>query len=172
MPTANIQLTHEDHRPSGKKIPVAILAHDIESPSNVGSLFRIADAMGVEKIYLTGNTPCPPNKKIKQSARSTEKYVAFAYEQDPSHVLAKLQAKHYRIVSLELTSTSISLKDFELKKGQHLCLIVGSENLGIAQELLDMSDDTVHIPMQGSNSSLNLANASAMALYQISNLVG
>jgi tRNA G18 (ribose-2'-O)-methylase SpoU len=163
----NIQLKHEDHINTNIKIPLCYLAHDIDVPMNVGSLFRIADALGISKIYLTGNSIVPPNSKIRKTSRSTEKYVDYEYREDPTEIISALKEQGYRIISLEITSSSIDLRDLEVKESEKICLIVGSENKGVIQPLLDMSDQTIHIPMLGRNSSMNLANATAIASFEI-----
>ena len=61
----NIQLVHDDHHGELRRFPLSLLVHDMAAPENVGSLFRLADALGVEKLYLTGTTPLPPNRKIR-----------------------------------------------------------------------------------------------------------
>lgn len=161
----NTQLDHAVHRPSGKKYPLSLLAHDIDGPMNVGGLFRIADALGVEKIYLTGQSAVPPNPKIRKTSRSAEKHVSYHYEKDAMSVVKELTDSGYRIVSLEITNHSIDLKDLEVGKDEKICLVLGSENTGINQDLLDASNAVVHIPMLGANSSMNVATACAIAAY-------
>jgi tRNA G18 (ribose-2'-O)-methylase SpoU len=163
----NTQLEHGAHKATSEKYSICFLANDIDVPMNVGSFFRIADALGVEKIYLTGNSVTPPNSKIKKTSRATEKYVPYIYEKDPLSVVGGLKAAGYKIVSLEITSTSIDIKDFHMDKSEKICLILGSESKGISQELLDVSDVTIHIPMLGENSSMNVANACSIATYEI-----
>jgi tRNA G18 (ribose-2'-O)-methylase SpoU len=163
----NIQLDHTAHKAASKKYPLCFLANDIDVPTNVGSFFRIADALGVEKIYLTGKSITPPNPKIKKTSRSAEKYVQYEYQKDAIEVIKLLKESGYKIVSLEITSTSISIEDFSMSGGERICLILGSENKGISQKLLDASDETIHIPMLGNNSSINVANACSIATYQI-----
>lgn len=70
----NVQLKHRHHRPLEKRFPVCILAHDMDVPMNVGSLFRIADAFALEAVHLSGKSPVPPNDKIRKTSRATEKY--------------------------------------------------------------------------------------------------
>src|SRR5690625_4436187 len=136
----NVQLGHGDHKATSKKHPVCFLAHDMDVPMNVGSLFRIADALGVEKIYLTGSSVTPPNAKIRKTSRSTEKYVPYEYETDPLPVVRRLKASGYTVVSLEITSSSVDLSAFEMSSNEKICLILGSENTGVCQALLDVSD--------------------------------
>lgn len=163
----NRQLDYSAHTPSAKKYPLCLLAHDMHVPMNVGSLFRIADAFGAERIYLTGTSLVPPNPKIKKTSRSTEKYVPFEYASDPVGVVSRLRQHGYRIVCLEITNKSIHIKNLKIKGGEKICLILGSEDKGIAEELLNTADETVHIPMLGINSSMNVASACAIALYEI-----
>ena len=163
----NIQLDHNAHKAGSMKFPLCFLANDIDVPMNIGSFFRIADALGVEKIYLTGKSVTPPNQKIKKTSRSTEKYVEYAYEADPVEVIEKLKGSGYKIISLEITSSSMDIDALELDGKERICLILGSENHGISQNLLDHSDKTVHIPMLGINSSMNVANACSIAAYEI-----
>ena len=163
----NLQLDHDHHHVTLKKYPVCILAHDIDVPMNIGSFFRIADAFGIEKIYLTGSSPIPPNAKIKKTSRSTEKYVSFLYEKNPLDVVKKLKAEGYTIICLEITSSSTDIRELTISDDEKVCLILGSENTGIYQELLDVSDKTIHIPMLGQNSSLNVATACSIATFEI-----
>ena len=164
----NIQLTHHQHTPSGITLPLCFLAHDIEAPANVGSLFRIADALGVEKIYLTGGSPTPPNPKIKKTSRSTEKFIPWEYAENPVTVLEKLKQQNHRVVALEITSHSQDVRSHKVEPEEKLCLILGSENKGIDQDLLSRADVTLHIPMVGKNSSMNVATAAAIATFELS----
>jgi tRNA G18 (ribose-2'-O)-methylase SpoU len=70
-------------------------------------------------------------------------------------------------VSLEITASSIDIREFTAKKVDKLCLIVGSENAGVSRNLLDIYDHTIHIPMFGQNSSMNVAAACAIAVFEL-----
>ena len=169
----NIQLSHNDHLTSEKKFPLRIIANDIVSPLNVGSLFRLCDALGIEKLYLCGNTPTPPNNRITKTARSTEKHVTSLTEENTEQVVNNLKEKSFLIVSLEITSQSIALNSVEfqrlIRKDKPVCMIIGSEKKGVNQKLLSLSDVTVHIPMFGNNSSMNVVTAASIACYAIIN---
>ncbi len=163
----NTQLDHQQHQRTGDTFPVCLLAHNIDLAANVGGLFRIADALGVEKIYLTGTSPTPPNPKIRKTSRSTDKYVPYSFVADPLTVVSDLRASGYEILSLEVTSGSVPLEELALEGANKVCLILGAENEGVPQALLDASDQTVHIPMLGVNSSMNVAVACSIAAYAI-----
>lgn len=172
----NQQLDHDHHRqqqhnrlnqPEQPTFPLCLIAHDIAVPMNIGSLFRIADALGLEKIWLSGTSPQPPNSKIKKTSRSSEKYVAWQYVPEPLALIAQLKEQGYSIVSLEISSASIELRQFAKQPPQKIALVLGSENAGVSQALLDASDATVHIAMRGHNSSMNVANACAIAAFEL-----
>ncbi|MCU7928127.1 MAG: TrmH family RNA methyltransferase [Candidatus Thiodiazotropha sp. (ex Dulcina madagascariensis)] len=163
----NIQLDHSHHYTQNKTFPVCFLAHDIDVPMNIGSLFRIADALGIEKIYLSGTSLVPPNTKIRKTSRATEKFVPFSYDKNPLDIVKKLKSEGYMIVSLEITSSSIDISELSLSGNEKVCLVLGSERSGVCQELLDVSDVTIHITMMGRNSSMNVASACSIATYEI-----
>ena len=170
-PSANVQLDHASHRGAGP-LPLRLLAHDVDLALNVGALFRIADALGVEHLHLTGSSPRPPDPKIRRSARSAERHVAWSHAADPLAVVASLRAAGWRVVALELSTRSVALHAFTVAPGDRVCLVLGTENAGVSQVLLDVVDATVHIPMRGHNSSMNVANACAIATYEIARRLG
>lgn len=171
MPPDNTQLTHEDHRPSGLKFPLHIIANDISSPQNVGSLFRLCDALGIEKLFLCGNTPAPPNAKINKTSRSTEKHVVFEQYENAVELVSKAKESGALIISLEISSSSLAIASEEFSRAldnrKPVYLILGSENAGISETLLSLSDVTAHIPMLGNNSSMNVISAASIACYEI-----
>ena len=164
---ANTQLTHASVERRVRKFPVCIVAPDIDVPMNIGSLFRIADALGVERLYLAGRSPVPPHPKIRKTSRATEQAVAHEYHARGLDVVQRLRASGYTIVSLELTTRSRDIRQLDGLPLDKVALIVGSESAGVSQELLDASDYTLHIPMFGQNSSMNLATACAIGVFEL-----
>lgn len=172
---ANIQLSHSDHEQSETKFPLSLIANDLSSPLNVGSLFRLSDALGIDRLYLCGDTPVPPNSKIRKTSRSTEKHVAFEHHADAETLLSTLRESGCLIISLEITSSSLAINSTAfkqainnaIKNGKQLCLVLGSENSGVNPILLSLSDITTHIPMYGHNSSMNVVSATSIACFEI-----
>lgn len=168
----NVQSTHTDYVTTKKKFPLSIIANDIDSPLNVGGLFRLCDALGVKTLHLCGDTPVPPNSKINKTSRSTEKHIDYEVHSDAELLIEKLKSTGVIIIALEITSSSIALNTDELKiklSNKPICLVLGSENAGINQSLLALSDITVHISMFGNNSSMNIVSAASIACYEITN---
>lgn len=166
-PPENEQRTHAAHSCSAHKFPICIVAPDIELPMNIGSLFRVADALGVEMLHLAGRSPVPPHPKIRRTSRAAEQAVPHAYHASPLQLVQQLRAAGYLIASLELTTHSRDIRQASTLSYEKIALIVGSENTGVAQELLAASDVTLHIPMFGQNSSMNLATACAIGVFEL-----
>jgi tRNA G18 (ribose-2'-O)-methylase SpoU len=163
----HVQLDHIDHQTSNQKFPLCLLVLDVERPDNVGSIFRLADALGIEQVYLSGKSITPPNSKIRKTSRSTERFVCFSYQENPIEIIHQLKAQDYKIISLEITSNSVPLDKLALLSEEKVCLVLGSESQGVRDSVLTLSDKIVHIPMLGKNSSMNVANACAIASYTI-----
>ena len=163
----NRQLSHDEYLRNRRKFPLYLLLDDIAVAENVGSIFRLSDALGVSKLILAGTTPAPPHKKIAKMARTTERYVAFEQAADAAAALRRLKEAGFTAISLEVTSASVDLKTVDYKRLKKICLVIGAENGGVSQTLLDLSDHTVLIPMLGVNSSMNVATACAVAVFEI-----
>ena len=144
---------------------IVLLAHNIRSLWNVGSLFRTADSFGIEKIYLTGYTAAPPRREISKTALGAEEFVLWEKAEDPKKVIAKLKKQGFTIVALEQARGAVDLKKFE--PPVKVCLIVGHEVLGVPKEILQLCDAVVHIPMHGKKESLNVAVAAGITLHHL-----
>lgn len=144
---------------------IRLLAHNVRSLWNVGSFFRTADALAVEKIYLTGYTGRPPRKEITKTALGAEDTIPWEHHQDPVPVLKELMKDGWSLIALELTNDAIDLMKFTVP--EKLCLVVGHELTGIPEEILGVCDATVKIPMLGKKESLNVAVAAGIALYHL-----
>lgn len=138
---------------------------NIRSLYNVGSLFRTADALLVEKIILCGITGTPPDKQIEKVALGAVETVPFAYEKNVRAAVSKLKAEGKQIVALELTKESINYRKADY--AEEIALVVGNEVDGVADEVLEMADLAVDIPMKGRANSLNVATATAVVAYEI-----
>lgn len=144
---------------------IVILAHNIRSIWNIGTLFRTGDAFGVDHIHLTGYTAQPPRKEISKTALGAEEWIPWSYTKDPLEAVEKRRSEGFLIVALEKNDRSIAINT--LNSDKPICLIIGHEILGVNDELLNASDTVVHIAMQGKKESLNVAVATGIALYAL-----
>ena len=163
----NRQLDHHENINDNNKYPVSILLDNITNQINVGSIFRLCDALGVEKVYLCGESILPPHRLIKKASRSAEKYIDFENEENAIDTINELKNDGYTIIALEITTMSKSIKTFNFSCLEKICVVVGCEQHGVQQDILDIVDYSVHIPMYGNNSSMNLSNAVSIALYEV-----
>jgi tRNA G18 (ribose-2'-O)-methylase SpoU len=147
-----------------------VIAHNIRSLYNVGSLFRTADAFGVNKIYLTGYTGTPANPlhkiRMQKSALGAEAWVPWEYVKSPVRLIKRLQSQNVKIVALENTKNAIAIKKFKPKFP--LALILGEEVRGVSKPILKLCDQIVQIPMLGKKESLNVSVAFGIAAYALS----
>ncbi|MSR86882.1 TrmH family RNA methyltransferase [Candidatus Peribacteria bacterium] len=149
------------------KRKIRLLAYNVRSLWNVGSFFRTCDAFNVEKIYLTGYTGTPPRKEITKTALGAEETVPWEHAEDPIDVVTKLKADGWSIVPLELTADAVDLTTFT--PHEKMCVVVGHELSGVPQEILDVAQSVIKIPMLGKKESLNVAVAAGIALHYLRN---
>lgn len=158
---------------------IVLIAHNIRSTHNVGSLFRTAEGLGINALYLTGYTPYPILPKdgrlphlaqkidhqINKTALGATEYLQWNSVDDIFRCFDDLHKKDFRIAALEQTQHSIQLPQY--KSHGRIAVVVGNEVDGLPLSVLDYCDDIIEIPMLGKKESYNVVQAAAMALYQI-----
>ena len=148
-----------------------LILNDIRSVENVGAMFRTADAVGINKIYLVGYTPTPLDRfgrkrgDLAKSALGAEEYVAWEQVKNVSSLLTKLKKQEFQIIAIEQDEKSIDYK--KVKLGEKNVFIVGTEVTGIPQSILKKCDIIAEIPMRGKKESLNVSVALGVALFGI-----
>ena len=145
--------------------PVSVILDNIRSLYNVGSIFRTSDAAGVEKIYLCGITGKPPRAEIHKSALGADKSVNWEYQKSAVEMVQGLKNKGYKIVVLEHTDERENYH--EVKFEYPLCLVIGHEISGVSDEVIELADQAIEIPMFGIKQSLNVSVAYGIAIYEI-----
>jgi tRNA G18 (ribose-2'-O)-methylase SpoU len=144
---------------------ITLLAWNIRSLWNIGSLFRSCDCFHIEKIILSGYTASPPRREISKTALGAEQWIPWEKVDDPREAIDRLHSEGYRIVALEQTPRSIALQEYVPRA--KTCIIVGHEVLGVPEDILQHCDDVVHIPMLGRKKSLNVSVAAGIALQHL-----
>jgi 23S rRNA (guanosine2251-2'-O)-methyltransferase len=160
---------------------IIVIAHNLRSCHNVGSLLRTAEGLGIDKVILSGYTPYPLlsrighaddrlphiaaklDKQIAKTALGAEDSQAWLYESDINSTIDRLRSEGFTIAAIEQTSDSIPLPAYQ--PPEKLALIIGREVEGIEAEILEMTDAALEIPMYGNKESFNVVQAAAMALY-------
>ncbi len=147
-----------------------LVLDNIRSSYNVGAIFRTADAVGINKIFLTGVTPCPVDKfnrvssRIAKSALGSEQTVSWEYKKNISSVLKKLVESRVQIIALEQAPKSVNYKKIKLAK--NWALVLGEETKGLPRAVLGKCDVIAEIPMKGKKESLNVSVATGVALFE------
>lgn len=156
---------------------IAIVAHNLRSSHNVGSLLRTAEGLGVITVWLTGYTPYPVEPKderlphiqqkvsaqIHKTALGAETLLAWRHSEDAQSALTDLRRSGYKLAALEQSDKANSLTDFQ--PPERLALIVGNEVSGLKADIIEQCDIVLEIPMLGKKESYNVVQAAAMALY-------
>ena len=160
-------------------VELALIAHNLRSAHNVGSLLRTCEGLGVKRVFLSGYTPYPLatvdsrlphtarklDKQIAKTALGAEKLIAWQHSPDINIVINDLRQRGFVVAALEQNPKATKLPDFE--PPAKLALIVGREVEGIEPEILALCDRILEIPMLGRKESFNVVQAAAMALYHL-----
>ncbi len=159
---------------------LAAVICNVRSAHNVGSMFRTADAAGIQHLYLCGLTPTPiPSAsgratgqapfsaaaKIAKTALGAERSVSWEHRAQASRLLKELKKKGWYLVALEQTKKSKDI--FSLRLPSPAAMVVGNEISGLPLSLLKLCDVTAEIPMRGTKESLNVSVAFGVAVYAL-----
>jgi len=149
----------------GLRLPAAVLLDNIRSMYNVGAFFRAADGVGLEKICLCGITAHPPKKAITKTALGAEEAVAWEHDWDAVQMAERMRRCGFEIAAIETSAQSVDL--FEWEPRFPVCVAFGNEVEGLRPELLAIATTHVRIPMLGKKTSLNVATAAGIVLYEL-----
>tara|TARA_R110002020_G_scaffold82497_4_gene204466 strand:+ start:119358 stop:119873 length:516 start_codon:yes stop_codon:yes gene_type:complete len=161
------QLTHHQTEFPKTQFPVVLVLDQLTSPANLGSIFRLADAFGITKIAQYRCDIDMNSSRFKRTARTTNLTVPSERIDDISSYITSLKSDGYTTIALEITDSSIPIDAIPLSSENKLILIIGSERKGVSEQLLKLCDFATHITMFGKNSSMNVAQATGIALFQI-----
>jgi len=161
------QLKHHEITNINTSFPIIVICDNFHSPENIGMAFRVCENMGVERLYLTGDSPLPPNKRIRKTARTADKYLPYTYQEDIVSLLQQLKAAGHTLIAIEITDESESLHQFNFSTHSKIAIILGTERTGISERVLAEVAHCVHIPMFGQLSSMNVIMAMSISLYEI-----
>ncbi len=142
-----------------------IVCDNIRSLENIGSIFRTADALAVDKIFLTGICGQPPHPKISKTALGAEKNIDWEHQWQVWRVISQLKKQGVFIVVLEQSKRSIDYTEFRPKFP--LALVIGNEVKGVSQSVLKRADQIIDLPMLGQKESLNVSVAFGAVGYYL-----
>lgn len=171
-----------------KKNPIYIILDNVLDTYNVGAIFRLADAVAAEKVILCGVTEIPPNTRIKKASINTTEWVNWEYNASTTDAIRKLREEfstssnnnysssetaklaNREVKGIQIIAVEQNEKSAPFDKAEYtfpVALVVGNETTGISQEVLDMADNIVEIPMWGVNKSLNVMVSLGIVLFEV-----
>ena len=133
---------------------ISALCQSVEYHMNVGSIFRLADALALSQVILTGITPTPPNATLHKVARGKEARVPWRYVPTPAEAIPALKQEGYAVIAIEIADGAAPFTGYAYP--ERVCLVVGHEDHGVTAQTLSLCDGAVYIPMFGKGRSLNV----------------
>lgn len=150
-----------------KKNPVYIIVDNVLDTYNIGAIFRLADAVAVDKVFLCGETETPPNHRIKKASINTTEWVDWEYSPSAVEAIATIRAFDPEVTVYAIEQNERSVPYDKVDYSFPAALIIGHETTGVSKEALDASDAIVEMPMWGVNISLNVMVSLGIVLYQV-----
>ena len=152
------------------KLPFIVVLDNVRSQHNVGAVFRTADAMLLEGVYLCGICCCPPNQEIHKTALGAEESVDWTYFADTKEAIRVLKEKGYTCYAVEQAHDSITLEQAAAQtNGQSkIAVILVHEVFGVQQEVVDACEGCIEIPQYGTKHSRNVSVTAGIVMYRLS----
>lgn len=147
------------------RLPVSVVLDSVRSLYNVGAFFRTLDAAGAAHLYLAGITASPPHHKLSKTALGADASVPWSRVDQVGGLVRRLQAQEITVAAVETTSRAVDL--FDWRPRFPVCLVFGHEVEGLDRAVIEACDLTIHVPMLGSKSSLNVATAGGIVVYEL-----
>ena len=148
-----------------KRNPIYLVLDEVIDTYNIGSLFRLADAVGVTRMYLCGNMEYPPSSRVHKAAVGTEAWVPWTKTDTTIETIKMLKKDGVKIVAVEQDPKAVNYK--ELSPTFPCAIVVGNETNGISKEVLGLADTIVELPMYGINNSFNVWGSAAVIAYKV-----
>ncbi len=150
-----------------KRNPIYLVLDNVIDTYNIGSLFRLGDAIAAEKIYICGDVEYPPNSRIHKAAVGTEEWVPWEKSSTTIRTIELLKAENVQIICVEQDKRSIPYTLLSTKINFPCAIVIGNETVGVSKEVLNLADIIIELPMFGVNKSLNVWGSAAVAAYQV-----
>ncbi len=148
-----------------KRNPILLVLDRVTDTYNIGSLFRLADSIAAEKIYICG-AEYPPNSRIHKAAVGTEEWVPWEKSGSAVETVRELKSKGVQIIAVEQDGRSIPYSLLPMHIKFPCAIVVGHETDGVSKEVLDLADVIAELPMFGVNISLNVWGSCAVVAYK------
>lgn len=145
--------------------PLGLLLDNVQTPYNVGAILRTAAAYRVDHVWMAGASVTPEHEKTQKTSLGTERLLAWSAVTSVDEAASTARDAEMEIVGLELADGAEALGRAVFDGG--VCLVVGHEDRGLSKAALRACDRFVYVPTPGKVGSLNVATATAIALYEV-----
>jgi len=148
---------------SNRQRDLTVVCENIHDPHNVSAILRSCDAVGVDIVHLLYTIEAFPELGKKSSA-SAKKWIEIKKYKEPATLHETLKKKGFTIYATHISETAKSIFDIDWTLSS--AIVVGNEHRGVSEEVLEIADETIYIPMFGMVESLNVSVATAVILYE------
>lgn len=155
----------EEALASVKRNPIILVLDEILDTYNIGSMFRLADAVAAESVYLCGQMEYPPSARIHKAAVGTENWVPWIKKETTLEAIDELKKRGVMTIAVEQDKRSVPYWDLSPKFP--VALVLGHETKGVRHEVLNKVDKIVELPMEGINISFNVWGSAAVVSYKL-----
>lgn len=152
-----------------KRNPIYFVLDEVLDTFNIGSMFRLADAVAIEKMYLCGRMETPPSHRIHKAAVGTEKWVPWEHIKTSTDAVKMLKKNGVYTIAIEQDDRSISYT--KMKPKFPVAIVLGHESSGVKKDTLKAVDEIIELPMHGVNISFNVWGSASIAAYKLLELL-
>jgi 23S rRNA (guanosine2251-2'-O)-methyltransferase len=161
-----VRMTDKERAGAPARLPVGLILDNIRSAFNVGSILRLADGLGFQRVYLCGYTARPDQDKVAKAALGAQDAIDWEWHAHAKDLLLQLQARGVPVFALETADQATPLERFGFPQ-QEVALLFGNERYGLEPDLLQLCAGTIEIPCQGLKNSLNVAVSAGMVGFEL-----
>jgi tRNA G18 (ribose-2'-O)-methylase SpoU len=147
-----------------KRNDVYVILDKINNGYNLGAILRLCDVTLVKKLFIIDGKNAVARKALKAS-KGSENWVPHEIIESGADCVQKLKAENTQIISVEICHDSVDYREINYLK-KPICFIFGNEMTGVSEELLNLSDRRIHLPVQGMSNSLNVSSCAAVILFE------
>lgn len=142
--------------------PLFLVLENLQDPGNLGTILRTGEGAGINGLIMSRDTVDIYNPKVTRSTMGSIFRVPFVYVDDLFEVVEMMKEKQITTYAAHLNGTDYTREDYQ----GGTAFLIGNEGNGLTDELTDMAQKKIKIPMCGKVESLNAAMASGLLVYE------
>lgn len=149
---------------SHRQEDVSVLLDEVHKPHNLSAIIRTCDAVGIPNVHAF-ETPDQELRTFKNAAAGSEKWVNLDIHNNKKSLIENLKNSKRQILAAHLSNKAVSYRDIDFTKPT--TIIMGAEKWGVSEEIANLADHHVIVPMHGLVESLNVSVAAAIILFEL-----